>query len=78
MEFKTLLLIGTVAVFVITILRRIAKDEVIDLIGASAGTFLFILILVLSFLFEDSSIPWALMFGYWTGNAVCMNGDDDE
>lgn len=78
MEFKTLLLIGTVAVFVITILRRIAKDEVIDLIGASAGAFLFILILVLSFLFEDSSIPWALMFGYWTGNAVCMNGDDDE
>lgn len=77
MEFKTLLLIGTVAVFVITILRRIAKDEVIDLIGASAGAFLFILILVLSFLFEDSSIPWALMFGYWTGNAVCMNGDDD-
>lgn len=77
MEFKTLLLIGTVAVFVITILRRIAKDEVIDLIGASAVAFLFILILVLSFLFEDSSIPWALMFGYWTGNAVCMNGDDD-
>lgn len=78
MEFKTLLLIGTVAVFVITILRRrIAKDEVIDLIGASAGAFLFILILVLSFLFEDSSITWALMFGYWTGNAVCMNGDDD-
>ena len=77
MEFKTLLLIGTVAVFVITILRRIAKDEVIDLIGASAGAFLFILILVLSFLFEDSSIPWALMFGYWAGNAVCMNGDDE-
>ena len=77
MEFKTLLLIDTVAVFVITILRRIAKDEVIDLIGASAVAFLFILILVLSFLFEDSSIPWALMFGYWTGNAVCMNGDDD-
>lgn len=78
MEFKTLLLIGTVAVFVITILRRIAKDKAVDLIGAFAGAFLFILILILSFLFEDSSIPWALMFGYWTGEAVCMNGDDDE
>ena len=78
MEFKTLLLIGTVAVFVITMLRRIAKDEVVDLIGASAAALLFILILVLSFLFEDSSITWALMFGYWTGKAVCMNGDDDE
>ena len=77
MEFKTLLLIETVAVFVITILRRIAKDEVIDLIGASAVAFLFILILVLSFLFEDSSVLWALFFGYWTGNAVCVNGDDD-
>ena len=78
MEFKTLLLIGTVAVFVITVLRKIAKkDEVVDLIGAAAGALLFILILVLSFLFEDSSIPWALMFGYWTCKAVCMNGDDD-
>ena len=77
MEFKTLLLIETVAVFVITILRRIAKDEVIDLIGASAVAFLFILIFMLSFLFEDSSIQWALLFGYWTGNAVCVNGDDD-
>ena len=78
MEFKTLLLIGTIAVFVITILRRIAKDEVVDLIGAAAGALLFILILVLSFLFEDSEIVWALLFGYWTGNAVCVNGDDDE
>ena len=77
MEIETLLLVGTVAVFVITMLRKIAKDEVVDLIGAAAGALLFILILVLSFLFEDSSIPWALMFGYWTGKAVCMNGDDD-
>lgn len=77
MEIETLLLISTIAVFVITVLRKIAKDEVVDLIGAAAGALLFILILVLSFLFEDSSIPWALMFGYWTCNAVCMNGDDD-
>ena len=77
MEFKTLLLIFTVAVFVINILRRIAKDEVVDLIGAAAVALLFILILVLSFLFEDSSLLWALLFGYWTGNAVCVNGDDD-
>jgi hypothetical protein len=77
MEFKTLLLIGTVVVFVITILRRIAKDEVVDLIGVSACGFLFILILVLSFLFEDSSVLWAILFGYWAGNAVCVNGDDD-
>lgn len=77
MEFKTLLLIGTVVVFVITILRRIAKYEVVDLIGVPACGFLFILILVLSFLFEDSSVLWAILFGYWTGNAVCVNGDDD-
>lgn len=77
MEIKTLLLISTIAVFVITVLRKIAKDEAVDLIGAAAGALLFILILVLSFLFEDSSIPWALMFGYWTCKAVCMNGDDD-
>ena len=77
MEIETLLLISTIAVFVITVLRKIAKDEVVDLIGAAAGALLFILILVLSFLFEDSSIPWALMFGYWTCKAVCMNGDDD-
>lgn len=77
MEIETLLFISTIAVFVITVLRKIAKDEVVDLIGAAAGALLFILILVLSFLFEDSSIPWALMFGYWTCKAVCMNGDDD-
>ena len=77
MEIETLLLISTIAVFVITVLRKIAKDEVVDLIGAAAGALLFILILVLSFLFEDSSIPWALMFGYWTCKAVCMYGDDD-
>lgn len=77
MEFKTLLLIGTVVVFVITILRRIAKDEVVDLIGVSACGFLFILILVLSFLFEDSSVLWSILFGYCAGNAVCVNGDDD-
>lgn len=77
MEIETLLLISTIAVFVVTVLRKIAKDEVVDLIGAAGGALLFILILVLSFLFEDSSIPWALMFGYWTCKAVCMNGDDD-
>ena len=77
MEFKTLLLIGTVSAFVITILRRIAKGEVVDLIGASVCAVLFILILTLSFLFEDSIVLWALLFGYWTGNAVCVNGDDD-
>lgn len=77
MEIKTLLLISTIAVFVITVLRKIAKNEVVDLIGAAAGALLFILILVLSFLFEDSEIVWALMFGYWTCKAVCVNGDDD-
>ena len=77
MEFETLLLINTVAVFAITVLRKVAKDEAVDLIGAFAVAFLSILILILSFLFEDSSIPWALLFGYWTGNAVCVNGDDD-
>ena len=77
MEFKTVLMVCSISAFVITILRRIAKDEVIDLIGASACAVLFILILTLSFLFEDSSIQWALMFGYWTGKAVRMDGDDD-
>ena len=77
MEFETLLLINTVAVFAITVLRKVAKDEAVDLIGASVGAVLFILILTLSFLFEDSIVLWALLFGYWTGNAVCVNGDDD-
>ena len=65
MEIKTLLIINTIAVFLITVLRKIAKDEVVDLIGAAAGALLFILILVLSFLFEDSEIVWALIFGFW-------------
>ena len=77
MEFKTVLIICSIAAFVITILRRITKDEVIDLIGASVVAVLFILILTVSFLFEDSIVLWALLFGYWTGNAVCVNGDDD-
>ena len=77
MEFETLLLINTVAVFAITVLRKVAKDEAVDLIGAAAVALLFILIIVLSFLFEDSEIVWALLFGYWTGNAVFVNGDDD-
>ena len=64
MELKTLLLINTIAVFVITVLRRIANDEDVDLIGAAAGALLFILILVLSFLFEDRSVSWALIFGF--------------
>lgn len=72
MEFETLLLINTVAVFAITVIRKFAKDESVDLIGAFAAAFLFILILILSFLFEGSSIQWALMFGYWTGKAVCV------
>ena len=78
MEIETLLLINTNAAFAITVLRKIAKDKDVYLIGAFAVAFLFILILILSFLFEDSSIPLALMFGYWTGKAVCVNGDDDE
>ena len=78
MEFKTVLMICSVAVFVKTILRRIAKEEVVDLIGATVVAVLFILILTVSFLFEDSIVLWALLFGYWTGNAVCVNGDDDE
>ena len=78
MEFKTVLMICSIAVFVITILRRISKDEVVDLIGATVVAVLFILILTVSFLFEDSIVLWALLFGYWTGNAVCVNGDDDE
>lgn len=71
MEFKTLLMICTFAAFVITMLRRIAKDEVVDLIGSLGGAVLFISILIISFLFEDSEVLWALLFGYWTGNAVC-------
>ena len=43
MEFKTVLMICSVSVFVITILRRIAKDEVVDLIGATVVAVLFIL-----------------------------------
>lgn len=65
MEFKTVLMICSIAAFVITMLRRIAKDDIVDLIGASVGAVLFILILVLSFLFEDSSVLWALIFGFW-------------
>lgn len=78
MEFKTVLMICSVSVFVITILRRIAKDEVVDLIGATVVAVLFILILTVSFLFEDSIVLWALLFGYWTGNSVCVNGGDYE
>lgn len=78
MEFKTVLMAGAFAAFVITMLRRIARDEVVDLIGSLSGAVLFIAILVISFLFEDSEILWALLFGYWTGSAVCVNGDDDE
>ena len=77
MEFKTVLMICSIAAFVITMLIRISKYEVIDLIGASVCAVLFILILTLSFLFEDSIVLWALLFGYWTGNAVCVNGDDE-
>ena len=77
MEFKTVLMICSIAAFVITMSRRIAKDEIVDLIGTTVGAVLFILILTLSFLFEDSIVLWALLFGYWTGNAVCVNGDDD-
>lgn len=76
MELETLLLISTIAVCAITVLRKTAKDEVVDLIGALACIFLFILILIISFLFEDSDIPWGLMFGYWAGKAIYMNGDD--
>ena len=77
MEFKTVLMICSIAAFLITMLRRIAKDDIVDLIGASVGAVLFILILTVSFLFEDIIVLWALLFGYWTGNAVCVNGDDD-
>ena len=81
MEFKTVLMICliicSIAAFVITMIRRIAKDDIVDLIGATVGAVLFIVILTLSFLFEDSIVLWALLFGYWTGNAVCVNGDDD-
>lgn len=76
MEFETLLFIGTIAICAITVLRKVAKDEAVDLIGALACIFLFILILIISFLFEDGEIPWALMFGYWAGKAIYMNGDD--
>jgi hypothetical protein len=65
MEFKTVLMICSVAAFVITMLRRIAKDDIVDLIGASVGAVLFILILIVSFLFENSSVLWALIFGFW-------------
>ena len=82
MEFKTVLMICSIAAFVITMLRRISKDDIVDFnfIGASvcACAVLFILILTVSFLFEDSIVLWALLFGYCTGNAVCVNGDDDE
>ena len=77
MEFKAVLMICSIAAFIITMLRRISKDDIVNFIGASVGAVLFILILTLSFLFEDSIILWALLFGYWTGNAVCVNGDDD-
>lgn len=66
MEFKTVLMIGTIAVFAITILRKIAKDEAIDEIAAIAGKILYVAVLVVSFLFvEDRAILWALMFGFW-------------
>jgi hypothetical protein len=65
MEFKTVLMICSIAAFVITMLRRIAKDDIVDLIGASIGAVLFILILIVSFLFENSSVLWALIFGFW-------------
>lgn len=54
MEFKTVLMVGAIAAFVITMLKRIAKDEVVDLIGTFAAAVLFILILVISFLFGES------------------------
>lgn len=77
MEFKTVLMICSIAAFVITMIRRIDKDDIVGLILASVVAVLFILILTVSFLFEDSIVLWALLFGYWTGNAVCVNGDDD-
>lgn len=58
-------MVGAIAAFVITMLKRIAKDEVVDLIGTFAAAVLFILILVISFLFGESDALWALIFGYW-------------
>ena len=49
MEFETLLFIETIAICAITVLRKVAKDEAVDLIGALAFIFLFILILIISF-----------------------------
>lgn len=77
MEFKTLLLIGMVAAFVITVHRRIAKDGKVDAILVSVVAVLFLLILTVSFLFEDSIVLRAILFGYWAGNAIFVNGDDD-
>ena len=70
MEFKTVLMICSIAAFVITMIRRIAKDDTVDLIGATVVAVLFLLILTVSFLFEDSIVLWAILFGYWTGNAI--------
>ena len=70
MEFKTVLMICSIAAFVITMIRRITKDDTVDLIGATVVAVLFLLILTVSFLFEDSIVLWAILFGYWTGNAI--------
>ena len=79
MDFKTVLMICSIVAFVITMLRRISKDDIVDLIGVYVVEALFILIHTVSFLlFEDSIVLWAILFGHWTGKAVCMNGDDDE
>ena len=77
MDFKTVLMICSIAAFVITVLKRIAKDSIVDAILVSVAAVLFLLILTVSFLFEDRIVFWAILFGYWTGNAVCVNGDDD-
>lgn len=65
MEFTTVLMICAIAAFVITTLRRIAKNEIVDLIGAFCGAALFISILVVSFVLQDRSVLWALIFGFW-------------
>ena len=65
MEFETLLMICAFAAFAITIGKRIAKDEAVDLIGSFGGAVLFISILIISFLFEDREALWALIFGFW-------------
>ena len=78
MEFKAILITCTLALVVLRIIQKVTSNDMIKACTAISAAIALCVVIVMAFAFStNSETIWALLFGAWAHNVICV-GDDDE